>query len=132
LVLVGAKLEKLTTPGKLQDECKVMLFGRASFKPQKGRASAPRKSMVREMASRGVVLMVNEYNTSKKCPGCKVNLVEDKERRVRSCTNFKVGSPENSCKLNSVETKYDMDRDNVGSINIGMRGVGLLLGQDWF
>jgi len=77
------------------------------------------------MASRGVVLMVNEYNTSKKCPGCKVNLVEDKERRVRSCTNFKVGSPENSCKLNSVG-------DNVGSINIGMRGVGLLLGQDWF
>ena len=88
--------------------------------------------MIREMASRGIVLMVSEYNTSKKCPGCKVNLVEDKERRVRSCTNFDVESPENSCKLNSVEKEYEMDRDNVGSINIGMRGVGLLLGQDWF
>jgi len=129
-----SKLAKIADKymGKLQDKCKVMLFGRASFKSQKGRASAPRKSMIREMASRGVVLMVNEYNTSKKCPGCKVNLVEDKERRVRSCTNFKVESPENSCKLNSVEKEYEMDRDNVGSINIGMRGVGLLLGQDWF
>lgn len=118
--------------GTIHEECKVMLFGKASFKPQKGRASAPRKSMIREMGSRGLVLMVNEYNTSKKCPGCKVNLVEDKERRVRSCKNFKVGSPETSCKLNSVEKGYEMDRDNVGSINIGMRGVGLLLGQDWF
>ncbi|CAM9531290.1 unnamed protein product, partial [Pylaiella littoralis] len=129
-----SKLAKIADKymGKITDKCKVMLFGKASFKAQKGRASAPRKSMIREMASRGVVLMVKEYNTSKKCPGCKVDLVEDKERRIRSCINFNVGSPENSCKLNSVEKEYDMDRDNVGSINIGMRGVGLLLGQNWF
>jgi hypothetical protein len=70
-----------------------MLFGKASFRAQKGRASAPRKAMIRELASRGVVLMVDENNTSKKCPGCKEDTVEDKERRIRSCKNFKVGSP---------------------------------------
>ena len=118
--------------GRLQDKCRVMMFGKASFKPQKGRASAPRKSMIREMASRGVVLMVDEFNTSKQCPGCKMNLTEDKERRIRSCKNFNVESPENSCKLNSVSKEYEMDRDNVGSINIGFRGIGILLKQDWF
>ena len=118
--------------GRLQDKCKVMMFGRASFKPQKGRASAPRKPLIREMASRGVVLMVDESNTSKKCPGCKMNLTEDKERRIRSCKNFNIESPGNSCKLNSVENEYEMDRDNIGSINIGFRGIGILLGQNWF
>ena len=118
--------------GHVGDTCSVMLFGKASFRAQKGRASAPRKAMVREMASRGVVLMVDEYNTSKKCPGCKADTVENKERRIRSCTNFKVGSPEESCRLHRLTPEFEMDRDNVGSTNIGMRGFGTLLGQEWF
>ncbi|CAM9207965.1 unnamed protein product [Pylaiella littoralis] len=111
---------------------RVMLFGKASFQAQKGRASAPRKAMIRAMAARGIVLMVNEYNTSKKCPGCFEDTYEDRERRIRSCKNFKIGSPEESCRLHPLTAEYEMDRDDVGSINIGMRGVGLLLGQEWF
>lgn len=118
--------------GHVGDTCRVMLFGKASFRAQKGRASAPRKAMIRELASRGVVLMVDEYNTSKKCPGCKEDTVEDKERRIRSCKNFKVGSPEESCRLHRLTPEFEMDRDNVGSTNIGMRGFGKLLGQVWF
>ena len=118
--------------GHVGDTCRVMLFGKASFRAQKGRASAPRKAMIREMASRGVVLMVDENNTSKKCPGCKEVTVEDKQRRIRSCKNFKVGSPEESCRLHRLTPEFEMDRDNVGSTNIGMRGFGKLLGQVWF
>ena len=118
--------------GGVGGTCRVMLFGKASFRAQKGRASAPRKAMIREMASRGIVLMVGEHNTSKKCPGCLGDTVEDKERRIRSCRNFKVGSPEESCRLHPLTQEFQMDRDNVGSTNIGMRGFGLLLGQDWF
>ena len=118
--------------GTVGEVCRVMLFGKASFRAQKGRASAPRKAMIREMASRGVVLMVGEYNTSKKCPGCLEDTVEDKERRIRSCKNFKVGSPEESCRLHPLTPEFEMDRDDVGSTNIGMRGFGLLLGQKWF
>ncbi|CAN0207791.1 unnamed protein product [Pylaiella littoralis] len=111
---------------------RVMLFGKASFQAQKGRASAPRKAMIRAMAARGIVLMVNEYNTSKKCPGCFEDTYEDRERRIRGCKNFKIGSPEESYRLHPLTAEYEMDRDDVGSINIGMRGVGLLLGQEWF
>ncbi|CAN0342496.1 unnamed protein product [Pylaiella littoralis] len=118
--------------GNVQGVCRVMLFGKASFRAKKGRASAPRKAMIREMAIRRVVLMVDEYNTSKKCPGCLGDTVEDKERRTRSCKNFKVGNPEGSCKLHPLTPEFEMDRDDVGSTNIGMRGFGLLLGQDWF
>jgi hypothetical protein len=118
--------------GHVEDTCRVMLFGKASFRAQKGRASAPRKALIRQMASRGVVLMVYEYNTSKKCPGCGEDTVEDKERRIRSCKNFKVGSPEESCRLHRLTPEFEMDRDDVGSTNIGMRGFGKLLGQTWF
>ncbi|CAN0314018.1 unnamed protein product [Pylaiella littoralis] len=38
--------------GKVGAACRVMLFGKASFRTQKGRAFAPRKAMVREMANR--------------------------------------------------------------------------------
>lgn len=55
--------------GKVGEGCRVMLFGKAYFRAQRGRASAPRKAMLREMATRGV-LMVGEHNTSRKCPGC--------------------------------------------------------------
>ncbi|CAN0588874.1 unnamed protein product, partial [Ectocarpus sp. 12 AP-2014] len=44
--------------GQVEDTCRIMLFSKASFRAQKGRASAPRKALIREMASRGVVLMV--------------------------------------------------------------------------
>ncbi|AAR26975.1 FirrV-1-M1 [Feldmannia irregularis virus a] len=118
--------------GHVGDICRVMLFGKASFSAKKGRASAPRKRLIREMAARGVVLMVNEYNTSKQCPGCLEDTVEDKERRIRSCINFKVGSPEESCRLHPLTPVLEMDRDDVGSTNIGMRGFGQLLGQKWF
>ena len=118
--------------GKVGEPCRLMLFGKASFAAKKGRASAPRKAMIREMASRGVVLMVHEHYTSKKCPGCFEDTVEDKERRTRSCRNFKVGYPEESCRLHPLTPEFEMDRDNVGSTNIGMRGFGLLLGQKWF
>ena len=118
--------------GKAGAACRVMLFGKASFRAQKGRASAPRKAMIREMASRGVVLMVGEHNTSKKCPGCLGDTVEDKQGRTRSCRNFSIGNPEESCRLHPLAEEFHMDRDDVGSTNIGMRGFGILLGQNWF
>lgn len=55
-----------------------MLFGKATFRAQKGRTSAPRRAIIREMNNRGVVLMVGEHNTSKKCPGCFEDTVDDK------------------------------------------------------
>ncbi|CAN0373923.1 unnamed protein product [Pylaiella littoralis] len=120
------------TRTSVSEKPRVMLFGKASFQAQKGRASAPRKAMIRAMAARGIVLMVNEYKTSKKCPGCFEDTYEDGERRIRSCKNFKIGSLEEFCRLHPLTAEYEMDRDDVGSINIGTRGVGLLLGQEWF
>ncbi|CAM9180752.1 unnamed protein product [Ectocarpus sp. 12 AP-2014] len=57
--------------GHVGDTCRVMLFGKASFRAQKGRASAPRKAMIREMASRGVVLMVEKTTLPRSARGVK-------------------------------------------------------------
>jgi len=105
-----------------------MFFGKASFQAQKGRASAPRKKLIREFATRGVVLMVSEYNTSQKCPGCHSQTTEDSVNRIRSCENV------SGCLLreNSDSGKFNMDRDDVGSTNIGIRGTGIVLGLSYF
>ncbi|CAN0291078.1 unnamed protein product, partial [Scytosiphon promiscuus] len=111
-----------TYTAKKEEPCRLMLFGRASFAATKGRASAPRKVMIREMETRGVVLTVREHHTSKKCPGCFEDTVEDKERRMRSCRNVQVGYPEEACRLHPLTREFDMDRDHVGSTNIEMSG----------
>lgn len=47
----------------------VVLFGNGSFKAKKGHASCPRKVLVRSLASRVLVGILDEYRTSKRCPG---------------------------------------------------------------
>ena len=110
----------------------VILFGKACFRPQKGKASAPRKKLIRSMACRGLVLMVDESYTSANCPGCKSRMSEDRTYRTKTCKKFILGSDENCCLLNSSRQIFEMDRDNCGCVSIGLRGFGTILGQDWF
>ena len=81
-------------------------------------------------AARGVVLMVNEYNTSKMCPGCLTKTSEDKERRIRSCKNFKIGNPGESCRLHPEKPEFEMDRAwPAGSMRCGSGELVRIVGD---
>ncbi|CAM9202316.1 unnamed protein product [Pylaiella littoralis] len=110
----------------------LLFFGKASFRPQKGKASAPRKKLVRALACRGLVLMVDEHFTSAKCPGCRTMMDEDRSSRTKTCKKFTLGFDENCRLLNSSRQTFTMDRDNCGAVSIGLRGFGTIVGQDWF
>jgi len=61
----------------------VILFGNGSFKAKKGHASCPRKVLVRSLASRVLVGILDEYRTSKRCPGgCAVVTGIDRQRSI--------------------------------------------------
>jgi hypothetical protein len=86
-------------------------FGAATFRSQKGRASAPLKKLVRALAQRAVTVMTPEGGTSKYCPTreCHAELVRDEEDiRTRHC-------PNELCPLHTTP----FNRDAGGSTGIG-------------
>jgi hypothetical protein len=46
----------------------VVFFGRGAWGGVKGHVSVPRKSLIRQLACRALVVLVDEYCTSKLCP----------------------------------------------------------------
>lgn len=69
----------------------VVFFGNGSFKAMKGSAPVPRKKLVRALAMRTTVFMLDEFRTSKMCPGGCGSVMEDLEGdggyRMRRCSN---------------------------------------------
>jgi hypothetical protein len=112
------KLADRIVGGNENSKRTLVLFGRASFRAQKGRASAPRKKLVRALANRCLVGMTSEYGSSKYC-WCGAELV-DIGNRIRRCTNDNFGGFH--CPLFGI----NVDRDDVGSCGIGRNAIPFL------
>jgi hypothetical protein len=96
----------------------LLFFGSASFQPQKGKASVPRKALLRELLQRTVVVLVREAYTSIMCPGCLGELVTGEAYRTKRCET--VGD---ACPLSGAL----LGRDNIGGSGIAYRGVEILM-----
>ncbi len=101
----------------------IVLFGDGTFSPGGyGYASVPKKKFIREFAQFAVVVLVDEYCTSKFCPTCFSEVEDidsdDTSKRLRVCPTNTGGSP---C--------FKADRDSIGSINILQKGVFTLCGN---
>ena len=116
----------------------LVLFGNGSFKAKKGHASCPRKVLVRSLASRVLVGILDEYRTSKRCPGgCGGDMEDIEENRMRRCTTDLCGS---SCILSSDsgnenddgdEENFSCDRDRSATINFCRIGYESLVNCTW-
>lgn len=120
------------------DRKNVVLFGNGSFKAKKGHASCPRKVLVRSLASRVLVGILDEYRTSKRCPGgCGGEMEDIEENRMRRCTTDLCDS---SCILSSgsggenddaEEDNFSCDRDRSATINFCRIGYESLVNCTW-
>lgn len=112
----------------------VVLFGNGSFKAKKGHASCPRKVLVRSLASRVLIGILDEYRTSKRCPGgCGGDMEDIKEKRMRRCTTDLYDS---CCDLSSDsdeddENNFCCDRDRSATINFCRIGYESLINRTW-
>jgi len=108
----------------------VVLFGNGSFKSKKGHASCPRKDLVRSLASRCLVGMLDEFKTSKMCPGgCNSEMKDDtEENRMRRCT---IDLNETPCCLSSGNHNFVCDRDRSATINFCRIAYDSLLLKKW-
>ena len=110
----------------------VILFGNGSFKAKKGHASCPRKVLVRSLASRVLVGILDEYRTSKRCPGgCGSEMEDIEENRMRRCTT---DLSDSSCCLSSdsdEDNNFCCDRDRSATINFCRIGYESLINRKW-
>jgi hypothetical protein len=102
---------------KIDDDVRikrVAFFGNASYSSGgSGYQSMPRKKIVKFLGINGLTFVLDEYNTSKKCPGCGSNMHNiDKKSRVRHCTSEKPWGDPNMCILATEKGNYEDDRDD--------------------
>ena len=79
----------------------------------------PRKKIVKFLGITGLTFVLDEYNTSKKCPGCGSNMCNtNKKSRVRHCTSEKSWGDPNMCILATEKGNYEDDRDESATISM--------------
>ena len=114
------------------DRKNIVLFGNGTFRPMKGHASAPRKKLVRAISSRVNVGMLDEFKTSRMCPGgCGGDMTDVAGgQRVRQCTTVCVGV-ENPCPLSENGVAFRCDRDASATLNFCLAGCSALVRKSW-
>ena len=100
---------------------KVIFFGRGQWTGVKGHVTVPRKKLIHVLACNHLVLLVDEYCTSKLCP-YDFQPLQDMGDRIRQCQTENHGA--------TADQLFTMDRDVIGSMNILQKGVFHLLGRN--
>jgi hypothetical protein len=97
---------------------RVVFFGAASFAAAKGAAGVPRKKILQSLGLRVTVVMVPEQWTSQTCPGCEKRLQDEPgSYRTKLCTTAM------GCPLHPDTATASLERDAVGGLNTGFRGM---------
>lgn len=113
------KKRKLDIDSKSKTK-RVAFFGNGSFTSGgSGYQSMPKKKIVKFLGITGLTFVLDEYNTSKKCPGCGSNMCNtNKKSRVRHCTSEKSWGEPNMCILATEKGNYEDDRDESATISM--------------
>lgn len=113
----------------------VVMFGKASF-GHGGGGPCPRKRLIKKMAETAIVILIDEFRTSKMCcGGCGHEAKQLKGSRVLRCQSGNPGedvansatSSSSECSF-STETPFEMDRDQAAVVNMFRIGCGILKG----
>jgi len=100
---------------------KVVFFGKGQWTGVRGHVTVPRKKLIHVLACNYLVLLVDEYCTSKLCP-YDFSELQDMGNRIRQCETENHGA--------TADQLFTMDRDVIGSMNILQKGVYHLLGRN--
>ena len=118
------KLKKRNQPEKT-----VVFFGDGTFKSsRRGKASVPKKSILKVLSTIGLTVLLGEYNTSKQCPCGKGELITPLSHTSTSGSRVRVHKTSGGkCSvLERVE-----DRDEVSLVNFGISCLRSVNGESW-
>ena len=111
---------------KRKQKKQVVFFGNGLFPTGGGGyPSVPRKRFLRYLAASGVVVILDEFNTSKCCPGCH-SVLEETDKK--GFGRYVIARESLNCLLTSENgTKFEEDRDIIATINMAICAHDLLL-----
>ena len=111
----------------------VVFFGDGTFSASmKGHISVPKKSLVKLLAARGLVFLLDEYNTSKMCP-CGHYELEDKPDEKNKGTRLrchKATGPGSPCCVLDAFGPLKGDRDSLAVVNLAQCASCALTGKE--
>ena len=124
-----AKINEIKHARAASHDKVVVFFGDGAFKSAyKGHISIPKKKILKELASRGLTILLDEYNTSKMCP-CGTSALQNKNTskgcRLRCHTT---DGSDNKCCIENTLGAENMDRDVLAVLNLTMCTQHALLG----
>ena len=93
----------------------------------------PRKEFVRALSQKGIVCVLDEFKTSKCCPGCGSEMKDvETEHRIRQCTlscNATSSSERGTgalCSLHMNGVRFTCDRDESATLNMMQCAYGAI------
>ena len=111
----------------------VAFFGDGTFKHQKKYAPVPKKLLAKQLATKGLTIVLDEFNTSKNCP-CGSSELEDvpssqaaEGNRLRRHKTF---GQDGICCVECSLGKENMDRDVLAVINFTLCAGAALGGEE--
>ena len=116
---IAERIAPMRDKGKVR---RLIFFGTALIAAAKGAAGTPSKKIVRALCQRAAVIATPEAWTSQTCPGCSKRLEDGPDYRTKLCTTV------NGCPLHETTPSRVLQRDAVGSLNIGFRGIRSVTG----
>ena len=98
----------------------IVFFGDGEFKGNGfGHRSVPKKELLKKLASKGLVFLLDEYGSSKYCPGCGCQMKDVIGKyRVRHCSSVLSEGSANQCCLMDNNSCFECDRDNSATLNM--------------
>lgn len=98
----------------------IVFFGDGEFKGNGfGHRSVPKKELLKKLASKGLVFLLDEYGSSKYCPGCGCQMKDvNGKHRVRHCSSVLSEGSANQCCLMNNNSCFECDRDNSATLNM--------------
>ena len=111
--------DKSTIRTRRRTQRRIIFMGDGTFSHSRKHAPVPKKQVVKTLAVRGPVVLLDEYNTSKMCP-CGTSELQDKpstDNDIHRLRCHKVCGQGGPCCVESVLTPAKMDRDVLATIN---------------
>ena len=106
------------------NQVNIVFFGDALWPPTKGHLKLPKKRLLRELSYLCLVILTDEYNTSRQCPcGQPLEVDPDDDRHQRH--------PDRDLDQTCPFLSWSRDRDELASVNILYCGIRKLLGLPW-
>jgi hypothetical protein len=123
---IDEALHEKKSLGSKRTKAPIIIAGKPTFTGVQGKRSVPSSSILDYLKRHFAVILVDEYNTSQKCPKCCGQLEEAEGIRIKVCPNVEC----RSTKCTGEKIQFHVNRDVSAPMNMIRIAFNLICGQE--